>query len=203
MDLEHIGAIFKRVFNTFSLGGELLFLPDRDEAVSQRVSDRRRDDESACFNSKNYINRCGTIMFGQRVDHGLESLGILQQRGDVVEVDAGLRKIRDFPDERFELVHLENSYCNIRCHLQRPRTTQRAAIIFLDTASVPRAVRFGDTSFMSLLGSSKIAAFSATTNAERAKTFYRDQLGLTLVSDEPFALVFDAHGTMLRVQKVK
>ena len=64
-------------------------------------------------------------------------------------------------------------------------------------------MRFGDTSFMSLLGSSKIAAFSATTNAERAKTFYRDQLGLTLVSDEPFALVFDAHGTMLRVQKVK
>jgi catechol 2,3-dioxygenase-like lactoylglutathione lyase family enzyme len=64
-------------------------------------------------------------------------------------------------------------------------------------------VRFGDTSFMSLLGSSKIAAFSATTNAERAKTFYRDQLGLTLVSDEPFALVFDANGTMLRVQKVK
>jgi catechol 2,3-dioxygenase-like lactoylglutathione lyase family enzyme len=56
---------------------------------------------------------------------------------------------------------------------------------------------------MSLLASSKIAAFSATANPERAKEFYRDQLGLPLVSDEQYALVFDAAGTMLRVQKVK
>jgi catechol 2,3-dioxygenase-like lactoylglutathione lyase family enzyme len=56
---------------------------------------------------------------------------------------------------------------------------------------------------MPLLASSKIAAFSATTDSERAKVFYRDQLGLKLVGDEPFALVFDANGTMLRVQKVK
>ena len=46
-------------------------------------------------------------------------------------------------------------------------------------------------------------AFSATTDAARATTFYRDQLGLRLVSDEGFALVFDAGGTMLRVQRVK
>jgi catechol 2,3-dioxygenase-like lactoylglutathione lyase family enzyme len=55
---------------------------------------------------------------------------------------------------------------------------------------------------MSLLASSKIAAFSATTDPDRAKAFYRDQLGLRLVSDEEYALVFDAAGTMLRVQKV-
>jgi len=46
-------------------------------------------------------------------------------------------------------------------------------------------------------------AFSATTDSERAKEFYRDRLGLRLVEDSPFALVFDAGGTMLRVQKVK
>lgn len=46
-------------------------------------------------------------------------------------------------------------------------------------------------------------AFSATIDAERAKAFYGDKLGLPLVSDEPYALVFDAAGTMLRVQKVK
>lgn len=56
---------------------------------------------------------------------------------------------------------------------------------------------------MPLLDSAPIMAFSATSNAERAKTFYRDQLGLKLVEDSPFALVFDAAGTMLRVQKVK
>lgn len=46
-------------------------------------------------------------------------------------------------------------------------------------------------------------AFSATTDAERAKVFYRDQLGLRLISDEQYVLVFDAGGTMLRVQRVK
>jgi catechol 2,3-dioxygenase-like lactoylglutathione lyase family enzyme len=56
---------------------------------------------------------------------------------------------------------------------------------------------------MSLLDSSPIVAFSATADAEKAKAFYRDKLGLKLVSDEAFALVFDAAGTMLRVQRVK
>src|SRR3984885_15106189 len=56
---------------------------------------------------------------------------------------------------------------------------------------------------MPMLASSPIMAFSATTDAERAKLFYRDQLGLKLVSDEQYALVFDAAGTMLRVQRVK
>jgi catechol 2,3-dioxygenase-like lactoylglutathione lyase family enzyme len=55
----------------------------------------------------------------------------------------------------------------------------------------------------SMLGSSKLVAFVATTNAERATAFYRDRLGLRLVSDEPYALVFDAAGTTLRVQKVQ
>lgn len=46
-------------------------------------------------------------------------------------------------------------------------------------------------------------AFSATANADCAREFYRDRLGLTLVEENPFALVFDAGGTTLRVQRVK
>jgi catechol 2,3-dioxygenase-like lactoylglutathione lyase family enzyme len=56
---------------------------------------------------------------------------------------------------------------------------------------------------MSLLTSASIMAFVATTDAARAKTFYHGLLGLRLVSDEQFALVFDAAGIMLRLQKVK
>ncbi|SRR5712691_1426974 len=52
------------------------------------------------------------------------------------------------------------------------------------------------------LGSHEIIAFVATRDPDRAKTFYRDTLGLTLVSEDPFALVFDVHGTMLRVTTV-
>ncbi len=46
-------------------------------------------------------------------------------------------------------------------------------------------------------------AFAATTDPARAQTFYEGLLGLRLIADEqPFALVFDAHGTMLRVTTV-
>ncbi len=52
---------------------------------------------------------------------------------------------------------------------------------------------------MSLLTSSPIIAFVATTAPSRAKAFYTKTLGLKLVSEDDFALVFDAGGTMLRV----
>ncbi len=52
----------------------------------------------------------------------------------------------------------------------------------------------------SILGSSKIMAFVHMTDWARARAFYEDVLGLRLVEEEkPFALVFDANGTMLRV----
>ena len=53
------------------------------------------------------------------------------------------------------------------------------------------------------LGETKVMGFVATTNPDRAKAFYRDVLGLRLVSDEHYALVFMAGGTMLRIQKVR
>jgi catechol 2,3-dioxygenase-like lactoylglutathione lyase family enzyme len=55
----------------------------------------------------------------------------------------------------------------------------------------------------SILGSSKIVGFVGVRDAERARTFYRDTLGLRLVSEDGFALTFDANGTMLRVSLVR
>jgi uncharacterized glyoxalase superfamily protein PhnB len=54
-----------------------------------------------------------------------------------------------------------------------------------------------------MLGACNVMAFVATTDAERAKAFYGDTLGLPLASDEPWALVFAVPGTVLRVQKVE
>ena len=45
-------------------------------------------------------------------------------------------------------------------------------------------------------------AFVGTRDAARAKAFYRDTLGLTLKDENPFALVFDSNGIMLRVTSV-
>ncbi len=50
-----------------------------------------------------------------------------------------------------------------------------------------------------MLANSAIVAFVAATDPSRAKAFYRDVLGLLLISEDEYALVFDAHGTMLRV----
>jgi catechol 2,3-dioxygenase-like lactoylglutathione lyase family enzyme len=45
-----------------------------------------------------------------------------------------------------------------------------------------------------------IVAFVTIVNLVKARSFYRDTLGLTLLREElPFALVFDANGIMLRL----
>src|SRR5947209_19058687 len=45
-----------------------------------------------------------------------------------------------------------------------------------------------------------VIGFVNIVDVERAKQFYRDTLGLRLVSEEPpFALVFEANGIMLRL----
>jgi catechol 2,3-dioxygenase-like lactoylglutathione lyase family enzyme len=53
-----------------------------------------------------------------------------------------------------------------------------------------------------MLGTHRIIAFVATGDPRRARAFYRDTLGLRLVSEDQFALVFDVRGTMLRVTTV-
>lgn len=55
----------------------------------------------------------------------------------------------------------------------------------------------------SILGHSRLVAFAATRDPAKARAFYEGILGLKLVEDQqPFALVFNANGTMLRVTVV-
>jgi len=56
---------------------------------------------------------------------------------------------------------------------------------------------------MTTLGTSQLVCCAATTMPEKANEFYQDTLGLSSVADTPFAIVFDANGTMLRIQKVE
>jgi catechol 2,3-dioxygenase-like lactoylglutathione lyase family enzyme len=54
-----------------------------------------------------------------------------------------------------------------------------------------------------VLDKSNVVAFVATSRPESAKSFYEQTLGLRLLTDDAFAIVFDANGVMLRVQKVQ
>jgi catechol 2,3-dioxygenase-like lactoylglutathione lyase family enzyme len=48
----------------------------------------------------------------------------------------------------------------------------------------------------------RFVTFLLTKNPEACLRFYRDVLGLGFVREDGFALVFDAHGTMLRISKM-
>ena len=52
------------------------------------------------------------------------------------------------------------------------------------------------------LGQFDIMAFAPTIDAKRAVEFYRDTLGVPMISQDGFAAVFDAHGVTLRVTNV-
>ncbi len=54
-----------------------------------------------------------------------------------------------------------------------------------------------------MLSSAKVVAFLATADAARAKAFYGGVLGLPVLSEDRFAVVFDANGTTLRVTIVQ
>lgn len=53
-----------------------------------------------------------------------------------------------------------------------------------------------------MLAEADLIAFAAVTDLGRAREFYEQTLGLPVVSEDGFACVFDANGTMLRVTPV-
>ncbi len=53
-----------------------------------------------------------------------------------------------------------------------------------------------------MLGNFEVMAMAATANPEKAQAFYTGVLGLTLLEDTPFALVFKAGAVTIRLQKV-
>lgn len=50
-----------------------------------------------------------------------------------------------------------------------------------------------------MLADKKLKAFVPTTKPDKAKSFYKDILGLELLSEDNYALEFNANGTLLRV----
>jgi catechol 2,3-dioxygenase-like lactoylglutathione lyase family enzyme len=54
-----------------------------------------------------------------------------------------------------------------------------------------------------MLNAQKLVAFVPTADAAKARSFYQGILGMRVVSEDAFALVLDANGTMLRVTNVQ
>lgn len=54
-----------------------------------------------------------------------------------------------------------------------------------------------------MLNDSKLVGFVATTDYAKARAFYEGQLGLRFVSQDPFALVLNSNGNMIRIPQLK
>ena len=54
-----------------------------------------------------------------------------------------------------------------------------------------------------MLGTTDLVAFVPIKDSGKAREFYEGVLGLRFVSDDAFALVLEANGTMLRATKIK
>jgi catechol 2,3-dioxygenase-like lactoylglutathione lyase family enzyme len=54
-----------------------------------------------------------------------------------------------------------------------------------------------------MLENQKLVAFVPVLNADKTRAFYRDTLGLQLIHEDGFALVFDVPGVMLRATLVR
>ena len=54
-----------------------------------------------------------------------------------------------------------------------------------------------------MLEGKSLIAFVPTVKPAAAKAFYKDAIGLKLLSEDNFAMVFDANGTILRVTTVR
>lgn len=53
-----------------------------------------------------------------------------------------------------------------------------------------------------MLDSANLIAFVPTRDPAKARAFYQKTLGLKFVSEDPFALVFDANGVTIRIANV-
>jgi catechol 2,3-dioxygenase-like lactoylglutathione lyase family enzyme len=54
-----------------------------------------------------------------------------------------------------------------------------------------------------MLSQARIVTFAATVHGAKARAFYEGVLGLRVVLDDDFAVLLDANGTELRIQKVQ
>lgn len=98
VDLDAVGAVFERVVVADGFGGKLAFFADRDEALVQRVSQRRAKDKTARFYAGDLVDLHVLVALRQLIYRGTKTGRVLEQRGDVTELDALLGIVRDGTD---------------------------------------------------------------------------------------------------------
>ena len=103
VELEGVLAVLERIGGAHGRRGQLPGSPGRHEPAPGRDRDRRAQDEPACLSAEHEI---GSLPPHPRRELGnrlLQSRGVGEERRDVLEADAGRRKIRYLADLRSQV----------------------------------------------------------------------------------------------------
>jgi hypothetical protein len=99
VDLQRVLSVFEVIFNTPDYGRELLRFSHRNEPRPERMGHSRGEEISSGLNSDHDVNRPTAIVRSQGLDRLVKTAFVFQQSGNVVKLNAGLRKIGTFPNK--------------------------------------------------------------------------------------------------------
>ena len=104
--LDLIGSVFERVGDAHGLVRQLALLSHRHEARAEAMGDGTAQDEAARLDAGDFGDPrgggCGGIRCHQGIHRRCVGERIAEQRGDVAELDAGLRIVRYRADAVFD-----------------------------------------------------------------------------------------------------
>ena len=99
MHLHAVRAVLQAVVQAARLPWQLALFPHRHKPGAQLLGDHGAKDEAARFGPGDHVNMQVAERLGQIFDGEGETGGVGQQRGDVLEDDAGLGKVGDVANE--------------------------------------------------------------------------------------------------------
>ena len=105
MNLECVVAVFEGVTLPDRVPRQLAGLSHRNEPGTNPGRHRTPDDETPRLDADHMADPVRAPRRRQFLDRAVESLCVPQQRGDVLEHDPGLRKIRHIANKRTKFVH--------------------------------------------------------------------------------------------------
>ena len=104
MDCQHAGPVFQVVFHLKNVRRQFSRLSDRHESGPEPGRQGATEDEPPRLDSNDLGNALAFIPGSQLIGNGAIGLSVFEEGGNVVEQNAGLRKVGDFSNEGF-VVH--------------------------------------------------------------------------------------------------
>ena len=95
MDFDDVGAVLLGVFLTDSVGGELAGLSAGDEACAELEGENGAADKAARFDAYNFSDALVAIELRKIPADDVESAGILECGGEILEKNAFCGEVRD------------------------------------------------------------------------------------------------------------